>query len=312
MSSAAADISLQELDDLGLSGFGIRAKKTDAAHNHSGGAIGALKSSGVKESLLDRMKAAVFFKTFDGGDRFGRRGADWNLTGSARGTSDEHSAGTALPFSAAIFGAGEAEVIAQNVEERGIRGVADLVLFAVYFEFDRVGHILSLRHENRGWLVLVTGVASGFGVIHLVAAQTAIHGCDAGDFGHGCHFADLSVAGLALYARFEMGPMSPGDARKNGVDADPRNGLLGFGVLREFLDGGFVLGDGHMALHTFVDVREGHQFSGLGIDVAIFAFETEGEMLFVAIRNGLLRSGVRTGIVRYGGLGDLRVGGLLS
>jgi len=158
----------------------------------------------------------------------------------------------------------------------------------------------------------MTGITSGFGVIHFVAAQTAIHGYDAGNFGHSCHFADLAMAGLALYPGFNMRTVGPRNAGKNGVNADPRNRLFGFRVFRKFLDGWSILGDGYVALHAFVGVREGHQFSRFRIAVAILAFQTEGEMLLVTVRNRLLRSGVGTGIVRDGRLGDLRVGLLSS
>ena len=122
----------------------------------------------------------------------------------------------------------------------------------------------------------MAGFACGFGAILFVTCEADGHRYDAADFGHGCHFADLAVAGFTFYSGSEMGAMRPGDTGENFVYADPGNGLIGFGIFDEFLDGGFVFGDGDVALHAFGAVRESHEFAGLRIDVTVFAGESEG------------------------------------
>jgi hypothetical protein len=159
----------------------------------------------------------------------------------------------------------------------------------------------------------VTGFARGFGVILFMAGQANGHRYDAGGFGHGCHLADLAVAVFAFDSDGEVRAMRPSDAGENSVNANPRDGLIGFGIFGEFLDGGLVFPDGDMALHALCSVRESHEFAGLGIDVAIFTGEAESQMLFMAVGDGLFGRGMRAGIIWDDGLDGLpRRRGLLS
>ena len=59
---AAADIALQELNNLRRTWIGITLQQPNATHNHSGCAIGALKRAGIDKSLLHGMQAAVFLQ----------------------------------------------------------------------------------------------------------------------------------------------------------------------------------------------------------------------------------------------------------
>ena len=86
---------------------------------------------------------AIFFEAFDGGDRSSCDGADGDLAGTARRAGDEHGASAALAFAAAVFCAGEAEVVAENVQQRRVRGVMNGIFLAVYFKCDGVRHIFS-------------------------------------------------------------------------------------------------------------------------------------------------------------------------
>ena len=68
MCAAAADVSLQGLHDFWRTGIGIFLKQRHAAGNHSGSAVGALKRALIEERLLNGMKLAVLFETFNGDD----------------------------------------------------------------------------------------------------------------------------------------------------------------------------------------------------------------------------------------------------
>ena len=70
MCAAAADVSLQGLHDFWRTGIGIFLKERHAAGNHSGSAVGALKRALIEERLLNGMKLAVLFETFNGDDGF--------------------------------------------------------------------------------------------------------------------------------------------------------------------------------------------------------------------------------------------------
>ena len=79
MGAAAADISLQGLNDFRFTGIGTFLEKSHAADNHSGSAIGALERALIEECLLHGMKLAVSFEAFNGDDRFSGCIADGEL-----------------------------------------------------------------------------------------------------------------------------------------------------------------------------------------------------------------------------------------
>src|SRR5579863_7356546 len=114
MRAAAANVSLQGLDDFVRSRRRFGRQQADAAQNHSGSAIGALKCAGIEKRLLHRMEAAVFYKSFncDDGARCG--GADGNLAGAPRSAVEQDGTRAALAFAATIFGSGESEIVAQS------------------------------------------------------------------------------------------------------------------------------------------------------------------------------------------------------
>jgi hypothetical protein len=183
---------------------------------------------------------------------------------------------------------------------------------AFYCKLDSVGHSISGACKTQP-SIFVTGFALGFGVILFMAGQADGHRYHAGGFGHGGHLADLAVAAFAFDSGAEVRAVRPSDARENFVNANPGHGLIGFGIFGEFLDGGFVFGDGDMALHASRGVRVSHEFAGLGIDVAVFTGQAESQMLFMAVGNGLFGRGMRAGIIWDGGLDGLpRWRGLLG
>lgn len=132
--AAAADIALHELHDFGRRWIRFLREECDAADDHAGGTVGALESVEIEEGLLHGMEMAVFFQAFDGSDGLDYF-AERELTGTAGRTADQDGARAALPFSAAVFCAGEAELVAQYGEEAGVWVGVDWVFLAVNFEF---------------------------------------------------------------------------------------------------------------------------------------------------------------------------------
>lgn len=83
------------------------------------------------------------------------------------------------------------------------------------------------------------------------------------------------MACLTLYSCVQMGAVIPGNSGKDGVNANPGNRLFGLGIFSELLDGGRVLGNRNVALHTFARGWECHQFARFRICVAILALQAE-------------------------------------
>ena len=75
----------------------------------------------------------------------------------------------------------------------------------------------------------MAGLANGRGIVELVTIDADTHGCHAGCLGHRTHLGDLTMACLALYARFNVFAVRPGHARSHCVDSHPRNDLIRFG-----------------------------------------------------------------------------------
>src|SRR5579864_3817160 len=111
MRAATADIPLEELSDFHRTRIWISLQESDAAHDHSRGAIRALECAGVQKRLLDGVQMPVFFESLDCHNGLPRSRAHGNLARSSRRAADQHSAGTALPFPAAVFAAGQSKLI---------------------------------------------------------------------------------------------------------------------------------------------------------------------------------------------------------
>src|SRR5215475_13690076 len=113
MGAAAADVALQGLCNVGRRGIEILLQKRQAAHDHAGGAVGALEGFGIEKSLLDGMKAARLFEALDGGNRLAGGRRYGKNAGSARRAIEQDRAGAALALAAAVFGAGQAQVVTE-------------------------------------------------------------------------------------------------------------------------------------------------------------------------------------------------------
>jgi hypothetical protein len=72
-------------------------------HDHSRGAIRALHRTFVEESLLHRVQAVFFRKTFDGNDGFAGECGNWSRAGAMRATVNQNRASSTLTFAAPIL-----------------------------------------------------------------------------------------------------------------------------------------------------------------------------------------------------------------
>ena len=117
VATAATEIAVEGIGDLGVGGLGCGFEQDDRSEDHAGYTVTALHGFGIKEGLLDAVKAAVAGEAFDGGDllAFGETGG--SKAGSNGLAVEEDSAGATLAFATAVLGAGEVEVFAEDFKE---------------------------------------------------------------------------------------------------------------------------------------------------------------------------------------------------
>src|SRR5258705_8511750 len=85
--------------------------------DHTGSADAALGAALFEEALLDGVKFFVDGEAFDGGDFSAFCLQDGDEAGVDQVAVDQDGAGSALAFTAALFGSGEVRVFAEDVEE---------------------------------------------------------------------------------------------------------------------------------------------------------------------------------------------------
>ena len=112
--AAAAHVAVHRAGDLRLAGIGRSPQQRHARHDHARRAVAALHRVDLEERLLDGVQPAVLLEPFDGGDRLaGRRGRGRDA-GAGGPAVDQHGAGAALALAAAVLGAGQVELVAQD------------------------------------------------------------------------------------------------------------------------------------------------------------------------------------------------------
>jgi hypothetical protein len=129
--AAAANVAIHLADDLLLSGIGGALKQRNRRNDHTGSAIGALEGFNIQKRLLDRMQAVRAAQAFDGSDFPSNRRGHGKPTGTLGSPVNQHGTSTTLPFAASVFCAGQAQIIAQNVEQRLLRLNIYLLLGAI-------------------------------------------------------------------------------------------------------------------------------------------------------------------------------------
>jgi hypothetical protein len=97
------------------------------------------------------------------------------------------------------------------------------------------------------------------------------------------------VAPLAFEARLNVRAVTEFNVAGNLVNADPGNRLLLIGIALQLLYRRAVLCDREVARHTLRSRRQTFDFAGVGVNMAVFALEPEGDVLLVAERKRLVR-----------------------
>ena len=131
MHPAAAQIAVQSLPHLLLGRGGMLAQQAGRGYHHAGGAITALDGLLVDERLLDRMKPIAGLQPLHGDDR-AVHGRHRQVAGRAGAVPDQHEARPAQSRPAAESRPGQAQVLAEHVEQRRIRLAGHTALRAVH------------------------------------------------------------------------------------------------------------------------------------------------------------------------------------
>src|SRR5215472_2004484 len=127
---ATADIGDGRID-IGIAGVGLLLEQRDRGHDLARLAVAALRHVMFDPGPLHRM-GAVGREPFDGQDLGAVDIADLDLAGPGRRTVEMHRAGAALGDAAAIFGAGEPQLVTQDPEQRRLRLDIQLMALAVH------------------------------------------------------------------------------------------------------------------------------------------------------------------------------------
>src|SRR5581483_2097970 len=124
--AAAADVGNRGVD-VGVGGLRLLFQQRRDGHDHARLAIAALRHIVLEPRLLHLVELAVLRQAFDGGDLLARGAADREGTRTHRRAVDVHGAGTALRDAAAVFRAGEADILTDHPEQRRIRVDIDVL-----------------------------------------------------------------------------------------------------------------------------------------------------------------------------------------
>src|SRR6185295_1542131 len=146
---AAADVGHRRVD-IGVGRLRLLLQQRDGGHDLARLAVAALRHIDRRPGFLHRMRG-VGREALDGDDLVGRlHGAERDRAGALHFAVDVHRAGAALRDAAAVFGAGEACLLADDPEQRRVRLGLHIAHFAVDVEF---GHVRSSQvsrgHSSR-------------------------------------------------------------------------------------------------------------------------------------------------------------------
>ena len=117
VAGAAAEVSGQAFLDLFEGWVWVLREEMVSGEDHAGSADAALGSASLEEASLDGVEFFFVGYAFYGGDFGAPRLEDGDQAGVDQLTVHEDGAGAAFAFAAAFFGAGEVEVLAEDVEE---------------------------------------------------------------------------------------------------------------------------------------------------------------------------------------------------
>src|SRR5687767_7341952 len=138
MRAAAAEMPVERGDDIAAAGRGIAIEQRLGRHDDAAQAIAALAGLLVEESLLQGMRLGWRAQPFDGRDLAIGQRADFAGAGVGGLAVDQHHAAAALLQATAVARAHQAEVVAQNVEQR--RRLRRLDALRLTIDRERNGH----------------------------------------------------------------------------------------------------------------------------------------------------------------------------
>jgi hypothetical protein len=122
----------------------------------------------------------------------------------------------------------------------------------------------------------MTGGASSFGIMQLVAVEAANHSIHTFHIHHNLHLTDVPVAHFALHPGVQMSAMAPCYSRQDCVNADPRNRRFRLVIRRELLNSRPIFPERGVTFHARGSFRKSHQTSVIGIRVAELALQAQG------------------------------------
>src|SRR5438093_724755 len=142
IAGAAAEVARGRFRDLLPRGPPALPQQRGRREQEAGDAVAALGRAQLGEGLLQRMQRGPVGKAFDGRDL-----ATLAFHGQGEAREDrpavhEDGAGAALPQLAAVLGPGQAELLAQDLEQRVVDGGQDFPVLAVHPQLDA-----RLRHR---------------------------------------------------------------------------------------------------------------------------------------------------------------------
>src|SRR6266850_5239636 len=145
--SATTDVAIHGTHDLMVRRLRVFSQQREGGENHAGCAEAALHGVVLQKGLLERMQAPVLFETLDGDDGLVADSSNLRMAGTGGHTIDQDGAGAALAFTAAIFTAGEIEIVAQNAEQSSLAVDIDFNGLAIDLKFRDLGHRLDCANS---------------------------------------------------------------------------------------------------------------------------------------------------------------------
>src|SRR5438128_1124486 len=106
------------------------------------------------------MELAVAFQAFDGGDLLAFASADRGAARPFRHAVDQYSTSAALAFAAAVFAAGEVEIVAEDAEQSALVQRRDTAFRAVDGQFSYGRHV-GVPRDRFAPLYLAPGESPG-------------------------------------------------------------------------------------------------------------------------------------------------------
>ena len=132
--TAAAQIASQGFLDLNVRRLRVGFQQRAGRPDHAVDAITALNCLLIDKGLLQFARLAVLAQAFQRGDGFFCQGADGQQTRAGRHALRMNSTGTALAEATAILCTIKCQVVAQNVEQRGVRISGYSLRFSIHVE----------------------------------------------------------------------------------------------------------------------------------------------------------------------------------